>query len=180
MNICVFGSASPTIDAKYLEKGKELGEILADRRHTLLFGAGTYGMMGAVARGAYGKNGKIIGIVPKFFVSLNVLFKNCDKTILTETMHERKNLLVEQSDGFIITPGGIGTMDEFFEVFTLKQLGQIHAPIVIFNTYGFYDKLKEMLNEFVEKDVLSEDSCKKQLYFTDDSTDAINFIEKAL
>ena len=107
--------------------------------------------MGAVARGAHAKGGKTIGVCPSFFNVDGALFVDCSEMIYTETMRERKQLLEEMSDAFIVTPGGIGTFDEFFEIYTLRQLGVHRKPIVIYNTDGYYDSLIEMLNNAIDK-----------------------------
>ena len=98
-------------------------------------------MMGALAEGAFEEKGYILGIIPEFFkeAGAEVSFKNCTEYIYTDTMRERKRELEENSNGFIITPGGIGTLDEFFEILTLKQLGRHNKPIAIYNINGFFD-----------------------------------------
>ena len=124
MKICVYGAASSEIDKSFVEAGEELGRKMAQRNIGLVFGGGRNGMMGAVARGIAQNGGDILGISPKFFVENNaeISFPGCTEFIHTDTMRERKRLLDEKSDAFIITPGGIGTFDEFFEILTLKQV----------------------------------------------------------
>ena len=138
MRICVFGSASDDIDRAYIEAGEKLGEMLGKKGHSLVFGAGNSGMMGAVARGFHRTGAEIVGVVPSFFPD-GVLFPYCTELVKTETMRERKRILEELSDAFIITPGGFGTFDEFFEILTLKQLNRHNKPIVIFNINHYYD-----------------------------------------
>ncbi|MBQ3146052.1 MAG: TIGR00730 family Rossman fold protein [Clostridia bacterium] len=161
MRICVYGAASSLINENFIKAGEELGRKMVERGHSLVFGGGRSGMMGAPARGVYEKGGHILGIAPKFFEENNpeVSFENCTEFIKTETMRERKRLLDESSDAFIVTPGGIGTFDEFFEVLTLKQLGRHNKAIVIFNIDKYYDSLIEMLEmaikqKFVTKNCL--------------------------
>lgn len=161
MNICVYGAASNKIDKIYVEKTEELGKHLAKNSIGLIFGAGAGGLMGAAARGAFAENGKIIGIVPRFFTGDGIRFEDCTETIFTDTMRERKKLMEEMSDAFIIAPGGIGTLDEFFEIFTLQNLSQHKKPIAIFNISGFYDTLLLMLNEFVKKGFLAESAVNR-------------------
>lgn len=145
MNICVYGAASELIAKSYIHSGEILGETLAQRGHTIVFGGGAAGMMGAVARGCKRRGGKLIGISPRFFKVDGVLFKNCDEFYYTETMRERKQLLEEKSDGFLVTPGGIGTFDEFFEILSLRQLNRHNKPILLYNINGYYDPIIEML-----------------------------------
>ena len=159
MKICVYGAASSLIDNHYIEAGIELGKELAKRGHGLVFGGGSHGMMGALAEGAFEEKGYILGIIPEFFkeAGAEVSFKNCTEYIYTDTMRERKRELEENSNGFIITPGGIGTLDEFFEILTLKQLGRHNKPIVIWNIDHYYDDLLSMMQKSVDKKFITDD-----------------------
>ncbi len=150
MNICVYGAASTEIDKEIVLKTEELGETMAKRGHALVFGGGKNGMMGAVARGAYKLGGKIIGIAPTFFDSYGVYFEGCSEFISTETMRERKQIMEEKSEAFVVTPGGIGTFDEFFEILTLRSLGRHNKPIAVYNIKGYYDHLEAMLKAAVD------------------------------
>lgn len=156
MNICVYGASSKSIENKYIQKCEELGEIIAKRGHGLVFGGGADGVMGACARGAKRKDGFILGISPSFFNVDGVLYEECNKLIYTETMRERKKLLEDYSDAFIIAPGGIGTFEEFYEVLTLKQLALHNKPIIIYNIYGFYDKMISFLKDIKKIDFIRE------------------------
>lgn len=160
MKICVYGAASSEIDNSFIEAGKELGRKIAERNHTLVFGAGRGGMMGAVATGAAEKNGVILGVSPKFFEETNaeILFPNCTTLIQPDTMRERKGILDSSSDAFIMTPGGIGTFDEFFEILTLKQLGRHNKAIVVFNINGYYDNLLRMMQWSIDQKFITEET----------------------
>lgn len=150
MNICVYGASSNIIDDGYILAGEELGEIIAKRGHGLVFGGGDSGMMGAAARGAYRQGGYIIGVSPDFFNVDGILFENCNEMHLTDGMRSRKKMLDEKSDAFVISAGGIGTFDEFFEILTLKQLGRHKKPIVILNTDNYFDAMLQLLDKCVE------------------------------
>lgn len=178
MNIAVYGAASSLIDEKYKEAGRELGRKITERGHGLVFGGGANGMMGAVAEGAYEKGGYILGVVPSFFHEANaeVSFKNCTEYIYTDTMRERKQKMEESSEAFIISPGGIGTFDEFFEILTLKQLGRHNKPIVIFNINGFYDDIAKSLQKMVEQKFITDDCAELCSVFTD-IDEILNYIE---
>ena len=167
MNICVYGASSNKIDDSYITNVEELGEEIAKRGHSLIFGAGAGGMMGAAARGADKYNGEIIGIAPSFFNVDGVLFDNCDELIQPETMRKRKQILEDMSDAFIITPGGVGTFDEFFEILTLKQLARHSKAIVIFNINGFYDKVLSLLDDMSKEGFLSKETIGLFSVFTD-------------
>lgn len=176
MNICIYGAASSKIDKDFISAGETLGEKMAESGIGLIFGAGANGMMGAVARGQRRKGGKIIGVVPSFFNVDGVLFDGCDELVRTETMRERKKLLGEKADGYIVTPGGIGTLDEFFEILTLKQLARIDKPIVILNLKGFYNPMIDMIESFIAGKTIARRVTK--LYFlTEDIDAAVDYIK---
>ena len=160
MNICIYGSANEEIDISFRVAGEELGLKMAKYGHTLIFGGGASGMMGAVARGANKGGGKIIGISPKFFNVDGILFDKCTKMIYTKDMRSRKEKLEDMADAFIVTPGGIGTMDEFFETISLKQLSQINKPLIIFNINGFYDNLIVLLQNSATQNFLGRNDLK--------------------
>ena len=178
MKICVYGAASSLIDKDYIEAGEELGRKMVERGHSLVFGGGRSGMMGAPARGVYEKGGHILGIAPKFFEENNpeVSFENCTEFIHTETMRERKRLLDESSDAFSVAPGGIRTFDEFFEILTLKQLGRHNKAIAIFNIDGYYDNLLQMMEVSIEKNFITRD-CVELFKVTNTVEETLDYIE---
>ena len=153
--VCVFGSSSESIEKEFLDSAEHLGRTLARRGKKVVFGAGRYGIMGAVALGVTAGGGKLIGVSPRFFIDMDVLVDNAYDMIYTDTMRERKAIMEETSDAFIICAGGIGTFEEFFEVLTLKQLGRHQKPIIIYNCLGYYDELIAMMNASVEKSFMS-------------------------
>ena len=177
MNICVYGASSNTIDKKYIDKIELLGETLAKRGHGLVFGGGKNGAMGASARGALrGGAKKVLGIAPRFFDVDGVLFENCTELVYTDTMRERKKLLEDYSDAFIIAPGGIGTFDEFFEILTLKQLARHNKPMVIFDVDGYYKPLINLMQNAVDGEFMN--SATMELYhYTDSIEEVFNYIE---
>ncbi|MBE6992622.1 MAG: TIGR00730 family Rossman fold protein [Ruminococcaceae bacterium] len=149
MNICVYGASSNDINNAYIKAGEQLGELIAQRGHGLVFGGGANGMMGAVARGMHAFGGRIIGVAPEFFNVDGELFENCSEMIGTATMRERKRIMEERADAFVVTPGGIGTFDEFFEILTLKNLGLHDKPVVLLNTLGYFNSMISMLENAV-------------------------------
>ena len=124
------------------------------------------------------KKGYILGIIPEFFkeAGAEVSFKNCTEYIYTDTMRERKRELEENSNGFIITPGGIGTLDEFFEILTLKQLGRHNKPIAIYNIDGFFDELDAMMDKSIEKEFITHD-CKELYSVFDNKEEMLEYLE---
>ncbi len=176
MNICVYGASSDNINKAFIDAGEKLGCEMAKRNIGLVFGGGARGMMGAVARGVYSKAGYIIGVAPSFFNVDGILFENCNEMIHTDTMRQRKQIMEDKSDAFIMSPGGIGTFEEFFEILTLKQLGQLTKAIVILNTDGYYDEMLAMMKASIEKNFIYKKV--EELYFVGDDIDEIlNYIE---
>ncbi len=178
MKICVYGAASDRIDEKYTESGFLLGKTLAERGHSLVYGAGSEGLMGAVAKGFKAGGGFVHGVIPKFFEEggYESIFYEADKITYTETMAERKTIMEDECDAFIITPGGIGTMEEFFQVLTLKQLARHEKAIAIFNDDLYYEELKKML-EFSIKEKFINDECYKLYKFLDTVEEVVDYIE---
>lgn len=176
MKICVFGASSALIDKVYIESGEQLGELMSTRGHSLVFGAGAEGVMGAVVRGVHKHGGEIVGVVPTFFNVDGILFEECTEMIRTETMRERKFIMEEMADAFIVAPGGIGTYEEFFEVLTLKQLGRHEKAIVLLNINGYYDKMIDMINYTTDNHFMT-DGCRNLIYITDNNEDAVSYIE---
>ena len=149
MNICLYGASSDAIAPDYITATEALGEHLARHGHSLVYGGGGAGLMGAAARGMSRGGGHIVGVVPSFLRVDGILYDRCDEMVYTDTMRERKQVMEERADAFIVTPGGIGTYEEFFEIYTLKQLGRHGKPIVIYNIGGYYDQLLAMLENTV-------------------------------
>ena len=176
MNLCVYGASSDKIKKIYIEKTEELGEKMAKRGHTLVFGAGNGGCMGAAARGADRGKGRIVGVVPSFFDVDGVLYPHCDELVQTETMRQRKQILEERSDAFIVAPGGIGTYDEFFEIVTLKQLERHDKAIAIFNVDGYYNELENILKKLVADGFMQEEAASLVMFF-DDADKLLDYVE---
>lgn len=158
MRICVFGASSRDLRQEYYDAAYELGAEMSRRGHELIFGGGTSGLMGAVARGmADAGGGRITGVAPKFFDEPGILYEGCTQMIFTETMSERKRLMEDLAEAFVTLPGGIGTLEEFFEALTLKQLGRHAKAMAVLNTLGYYDAMEAMLVKAVEQKFFPED-----------------------
>lgn len=181
MKICLFGAASNNINPDYITAVEALGEKLAEQGHSLVFGAGGHGLMGAAARGVARQNGAIIGVIPSFFKEENVeqIFPHCTQLIYTDTMAARKAKMEELADAFLIVPGGIGTFEEFFEVLTLKQLGRHTKPIAIYDIQGYYKTLEALLDIAIKEGFLRE-NCRKLYHYGDDPNAALSYIENDL
>ena len=178
MRICVYGAASPSIDAEYITKVEELGKIMAKRGHTLVYGGGKNALMGAVARGVQDNGVKILGVIPNFFIeqSAEVLYEHCDKVVETETMRERKQIMEDNADAFIVVPGGIGTYEEFFEILTSKQLCRHNKPIAIYNVLGFYDEIDSAMRSAIKKGFIKE-LCLDLYEMSDNPDEILKYVE---
>ncbi|MBQ1264740.1 MAG: TIGR00730 family Rossman fold protein [Oscillospiraceae bacterium] len=151
MNICLYGASSTMLSQTYLDAAYEMGAAMAKHAHTLVYGGGAQGVMGAAACGVRDGGGKIIGIAPSFFHVDGILFEDCTEFIYTETMRERKALMDERAEAFILAPGGIGSFEEIFEILTLKQIGRHNRPIAILNTQNYYAPMHQMLEHAVRE-----------------------------
>ena len=152
MRICIYAASSAHCDAQYREDARLLGETLARAGHTLVYGGGALGSMGALADGALGAGGEVIGVIPRFMVELEWAHQHLSALKLVEDMRERKHLLLTGSDAVIALPGGCGTLEELFEAITLKRLGIYHKPIVLLNTRGYWTPWAE----FMQRQVIDE------------------------
>lgn len=157
-SICVYCGSSPGNDPEIIDQAQQLGNLLAGREITLVYGAAKIGVMGAVAQGSLKKGGKVIGVIPEFLKIKEVVHTGLTELIVNETMHERKMKLQELSDGFITLPGGFGTMEELFEVLTWSQLALHQKPVGMLNVNGFYDDLLSALEKMVEKGFLKQEN----------------------
>ena len=149
-NVCVYSASSTKIAPVYFATAEELGRLLAMRSINLINGAGSIGLMAATSNAALSAGGTVTGVIPRFMVEQNWHHSGLTRLVETETMHERKQLMAEMSDGVIALPGGCGTMEELLEIITWKQLGLYLKPIVILNINGFYDPLLEMLQRAID------------------------------
>ena len=179
MKICVFGAASNEIDKSYMETVENFGAMIAKDGHSLVFGAGGHGLMGACARGVKKENGYIYGVIPAFFrdEKIEKIFDECDELIYTETMAQRKTKMEDLADAFVIVPGGMGTFEEFFEVLTLKQLSRHTKPIAIYDINGYYKHLAAFMDVAVKERFIRED-CNLLYGYFDNPEDLISYIKK--
>ncbi len=149
MRICVYCASSNQSDSAYREAAFHMGELLAEAGHTLVYGGGSAGSMGAVADGALSKGGEVIGILPRFMADLEWGHPGLTHLELVGDMRERKHKLLTGSDAVIALPGGCGTLEELFEAITLKRLGLYLNPIVLLDTRGFYQPLDTFMAQVI-------------------------------
>ncbi len=155
--ICVYGSAKDRIDDAYKREVERLGRGMADRGYGLIFGGGAQGLMGAAARGVRAGGGTIVGVIPQFMGHYETLYTECTEFLKTETMAERKQVMEDRADAFVITPGGIGTYDEFFQVLTLRNLDRFVKPVIILNINGFFDDALPAIRHGIEQEFIDDD-----------------------
>lgn len=157
-SVAVFCGSSEGNDEIIITESSNLGKTLAEQRITLVYGAAKIGIMGVVSKAVKAHNGKVIGVVPHFLSTKEIIDTEIDELITTDTMHDRKVIMYDKSDGFIIIPGGFGTMDEFFEIATWGQLGLHTKPIGILNTNGYYDHLIDQCQIMVSRGFLKQEN----------------------
>ena len=151
MRLCVFCGSNAGQDPVYLATARALGEALAAIGIGLVYGGASVGLMGAVADAVLAKGGNVIGVMPQALVDKEIAHKGLSDLRVVGSMHERKALMAELADGFIALPGGLGTFEELFEVWTWAQLGYHRKPCALLNAGGFYDKLTDFLDDVVER-----------------------------
>jgi uncharacterized protein (TIGR00730 family) len=149
-SICVYCGSSPGTLARYAEEARAFGSQLARERITLVYGGGRLGLMGAVADGALTAGGQVIGVIPSALVAKEVAHRGLSELRIVESMHERKKVMAELADGFVALPGGVGTLEEIFEMITWSQLGLHAKPCAFLNVAGFYDHLIRFLQGMVD------------------------------
>jgi uncharacterized protein (TIGR00730 family) len=142
------GSATPE-DSRYLELAREVGDTLARRGIGIVYGGGKLGLMGALADGALAAGGEVLGVIPEGMVRAEVANLACSELRVVQTMHERKQAFTDLADGFLTLPGGVGTMDEFWEAVSWAQLGFHAKPVGLLNAFGFYDGLVAFVRHMV-------------------------------
>jgi len=153
-SVCVYSASSTKIDQTYFNAATVLGKLLAKKEIRLINGAGSIGLMRAVADASLQAGGKVTGVIPRFMVEQDWHHKGLTKLGEVDSMHERKQLMADLSDGIIALPGGCGTLEELLEIITWKQLGLYFNPIVILNVNNFFDPLLAQLNDAVEQNFM--------------------------
>lgn len=143
--VCVYCGSGKGLDPAYAIAARKLGKALADNGVRLVYGGGSLGLMGEVARATLGGGGKVTGIIPDFLGAREMMLKDVDELIVVESMHVRKQLMFDRADAFVALPGGIGTLEELVEQLTWSQLGRHSKPIVVANIKGFWDPFLKLL-----------------------------------
>ena len=140
-SLCVYCGSKPGHSPAHVQLARQIGQWLGEQGHRLVYGGGSSGLMGIVADATSLSGGQVTGVIPKALVEKELARTSCDELLIVDTMHERKQAMADRADAFLALPGGIGTFEEFFEVWTWRQLGYHNKPIGLLNHHGFYDGL---------------------------------------
>jgi uncharacterized protein (TIGR00730 family) len=170
-SVCVFCGSNPGADPRYIEAAAAVGRTLAQRGMRLVYGGARVGMMGQLANAAIAAGGEVTGVIPRQIVDLEVAHDDIADLRVVDSMHERKALMADLADAFVALPGGIGTLEELFEVFTWAHLGIHQKPLGLLDVAGFYAPLEAMLDHSVEQGFLRPQT--RALLVSDDSLDGL-------
>ncbi|MGD0192609.1 MAG: TIGR00730 family Rossman fold protein [Rhizomicrobium sp.] len=151
LSICVFCGSSYGNDPAYAEAARDLGRLIGEGGHRLVFGGGTIGLMGEVARAARAAGADVIGVIPEFLKRPEIAFEGGTELIVAPTLQDRKTEMMERANAFVLLPGGLGTMDEYFEVITTAQLSQHRKPIVLIDVNGYFEPLRLLIDHLVSR-----------------------------
>ena len=154
MNITVYCGAAEGMDPEFIERARELGAWMASEGHTLVYGAGNSGMMGAVSDALIEGGGEAIGVTPRFFILAEETRDDLAEVVISDDMSTRRNWMIENGDAFIALPGGMGTLDEITEVMTYKRLGllgKVNKPVMVYNVNGYYDRFFSFLDDMMDQ-----------------------------
>jgi len=169
--ICVFCGSSPGRNPEYTIVAEKLGKILVEQKIGLVYGGGDVGLMGKIAHMVFEHGGEVIGVIPKALAEKEVAYKGLSDLRVVSSMHERKALMADISDAFISLPGGLGTIEEFFEVLTWAQLGIHNKPCGFLNVCGYFDYLIEFLERAVDQGFIKQEH--KALFLSDDDPEKL-------
>lgn len=176
MNICIYGSYSKNQDENLLILSKNIAKELCKRNHDLVYGGGKNGLLGELSKEVHNNKKETIGVILDNSDLENYVYKDCTKLISKKNMNERKYYMEEISDGFIILPGGIGTLDEFFEILVLSSKNVLNKPIVLFNIDGFFDEIISFMKMLLNKGMMGE-KVFDLFYITDNIKKCFDYIE---
>jgi uncharacterized protein (TIGR00730 family) len=155
-SLCVYCGSRPGVQPGFAEAAREVGAWIGEHGGQLVYGGGNNGLMGVVADATLAAGGTVIGVIPQALVDREFANRNCTELHIVETMHDRKRMMAERADGFVALAGGIGTLEELFEVWTWRQLGYHAKPVGILNTDGYYDSLLAFLQNAVSNQFMGE------------------------
>ena len=153
-SVAIYCASSNQVRSSYMEAARRLGELFAQAGIRLIYGDGGIGLMAAAANSALDAGGEVLGVIPQFMVDAGWNNPRSTRTIITQTMHERKATIVNETEAMVALPGGIGTFEELLECLTWKQLGLHTCPVVILNTDGYYDRLLDCIDYMIDEQMM--------------------------
>ncbi len=176
--VCVYCGSSDSVDPAFMSLGAAVGVGLARRGHTLVYGGGGSGLMGAVARGVHEGSGRVVGVIPRAMADAEAAYFAADELIFTDTMRQRKHEMDARADAFLVLPGGFGTLEELSEVVTHRYLKFHHKPIVILDHQGFYEPLLALFDHFIAHGFAGPGyrSMWSVVHSTDEALDALSTV----
>ncbi|UZD92463.1 TIGR00730 family Rossman fold protein [Cognatishimia activa] len=177
-SICVFCGSRAGVDPAYEQAALELGKAIADQNWRLVYGAGDIGLMGATARATQDAGGDTFGVIPTHLLKHEVGKTDLTSFIVTENMHERKKVMFMNCDAVVVLPGGAGSLDEFFEVLTWRQLGLHDKPIVLLNINGYWDPLVALIDHVIDQG-FADASLKNFITVEDDTKSTVKTLKAA-
>ncbi len=183
-SVCVYCGSLNGADPLYAETAERLGALLAENDVRLVYGGGSVGLMGIVARSVMRHGGEVLGIIPRFLKDREIMLKEVTDLVVTADMHERKRLMFERSDAFVALPGGIGTLEETVEMMTWAQLGQHAKPVVLVSVARFWDPLIQLLRHmddqgFIRKTFLDAGAADLPYHVVEDIADLLPTLDRA-
>lgn len=174
--LCVFCGSSKGLNSAYVEAARRLGELMAEKGVELVYGGGSIGIMGELADAVLENGGKVTGVIPRFLYEKEVGHDGLTKLIIVETMHERKLTMASLAEGFLALPGGIGTLEELFEIYTWNQLQLVQHPVALLNVEGYFDELILFMQK-VEKEGFIRNHTQNILLKCDDVDNVIELMK---
>ncbi len=177
-SVCVYCGSSTAADPAYIEAARAFGAALAGAGQRLIYGGGGIGLMGAVARGAHEAGGRVLGVMPEFLLSRERLFNDVE-TVVVQSMHERKMIMFEKADAFVVLPGGLGTLEELFEVWVARSLGMHTKPVVVCDPTGLLEPLHALVDHLDEAGFVRHDA-REALLWAGSAEEALDLVEQHL
>ena len=182
--ICVFCGSRTGKHASYEKAASDLGEMLADHGIRLVYGGGSIGLMGVLARAAHAGGGTVSGVIPQSLATIELHYTQADESVITENMHERRHEMYVRADAFVVLPGGVGTLEETLEVLSWAYLGIHTKPIILLNIEGYWDPLIGLFQHCIDQGFsdpsLMDGPQSAQLLVTDQVSEILPLIEQAL
>ncbi|MGC6516726.1 MAG: TIGR00730 family Rossman fold protein [Candidatus Puniceispirillaceae bacterium] len=175
--LCVFAGAASGNSKNYEEQAYQLAASLAQSGYDFIYGGGRTGLMGAFADGVISQGGDIEGVIPAFLQDKEIAHEGVRKMTVTQTMHERKTKMYQPADGFLILPGGLGTLDETMEVLTWRQLGKLSGPVFVFSPKGYWDRMRDLILH-IEQEGFAHSGGLGQIYWQHEIADMVSDCNK--